>query len=399
MAVDDFGKVINPMIVEGQVHGGLAQGIGQALTENCVYDDSGQLLSASYMDYCMPKADNVPSFQVAHDRDALHPQHARRQGLRRGRRDRRAAGGDERHHRRDRGAHLDAGDGGEGVAGPAKPADAPGGGIGRHKQCTHSSIIVRSTVAEAVSLLQGASDGKLLAGGHTLIPTLKQRLASPSALIDLGGIKDLKGILVDRGSQLRIGAMTPHAEVAASADVRGWIPALAVLAEHIGDAQVRNRGTIGGSIANNDPAADYPAAIVGLNATVHTNKRTIAADDFFTGMFDTALNDGEIITEVRFPKPDKAGYAKFPNPASRYAIVGVMVAQTGGGVRVAVTGAGPCVFRLPDFEQALASNFSPSAVDGLKVSSSNLNSDIHASAEYRAHLVKVMAKRAIAAAS
>ena len=217
-----------------------------------------------------------------------------------------------------------------------------------------------STVAEAVSLLQG-SDGKLLAGGHTLIPTLKQRLASPSALIDLGGI--------------------------------------AVLAEHIGDAQVRNRGTIGGSIANNDPAADYPAAIVGLNATVHTNKRTIAAADFFTGMFDTALNDGEIITEVRFPKPDKAGYAKFPNPASRYAIVGVMVAQSGGGVRVAVTGAGPCVFRLPDFEQALASNFSPSAVDGLKVSSSNLNSDIHASAEYRAHLVKVMAKRAIAAAS
>jgi carbon-monoxide dehydrogenase medium subunit len=256
-----------------------------------------------------------------------------------------------------------------------------------------------STVAEAVSLLQGASEGRFLAGGHTLLPTLKQRLASPSDLIDLSGIKELKGILIDRGSQLRIGAMTPHAEVAASADVQGWIPALAVLAEHIGDAQVRNRGTIGGSIANNDPAADYPAAIVGLNATVHTNQRTIAADDFFRGMFDTALNDGEIITEVRFPKPDKAGYAKFPNPASRYAIVGVMVAQTGGGVRVAVTGAGPCVFRLPDFEQALASNFSPSAVDGLKVSPGNLNSDIHASAEYRAHLVKVMAKRAIAAAS
>ena len=150
----------------------------------------------------------------------------------------------------------------------------------------------------------------------------------------------------------------------ASADVQGWIPALADLAEHIGDAQVRNRGTIGGSIANNDPAADYPAAIVGLNATVHTNKRTIAADDFFTGMFDTALNDGEIITEVRFPKPDKAGYAKFPNPASRYAIVGVMVAQTGGGVRVAVTGAGPCVFRLPDFESALARNFSADAHQG-----------------------------------
>jgi carbon-monoxide dehydrogenase medium subunit len=197
---------------------------------------------------------------------------------------------------------------------------------------------------------------------------------------------------------LRIGAMTPHAEVAASADVRGWIPALAYLAEHIGDAQVRNRGTIGGSIANNDPAADYPAGIVGLNATVHTNQRTIAADDFFTGMFDTALKDGEIITEVRFPKPDKAGYAKFPNPASRYAIVGVMVAQTGGGVRVAVTGAGPSVFRLPEFESALAGNFAADAIKGLSVSPGGLNSDIHASAEYRAHLVGVMARRAVAAA-
>ena len=237
-----------------------------------------------------------------------------------------------------------------------------------------------------------------MSGGMTLIPTLKQRLARPSDVVDLGGIKELAGIKVE-GNNVVIGGMTRHADVASSADVKGAIPALAYLAGHIGDPQVRNRGTIGGSIANNDPAADYPAAIVGLNATVHTNKRAIAADDFFTGMFDTALNDGEIITEVRFPKPDKAGYAKFPNPASRYAIVGVMVAQTGGGVRVAVTGAGPCVFRLPDFEQALASNFSPGAVDGLKVSSSNLNSDIHASAEYRAHLVKVMAKRAIAAAS
>jgi carbon-monoxide dehydrogenase medium subunit len=255
-----------------------------------------------------------------------------------------------------------------------------------------------STVAEAVSLLQGATDGRFLAGGHTLLPTLRQRLASPSDLIDLGGIKELKGILIDRGSQLRIGAMTPHAEVAASADVRGWIPALAYLAEHIGDAQVRNRGTIGGSIANNDPAADYPAGIVGLNATVHTNQRTIAADDFFTGMFDTALKDGEIITEVRFPKPDKAGYAKFPNPASRYAIVGVMVAQTGGGVRVAVTGAGPSVFRLPEFESALAGNFAADAIKGLSVSPGGLNSDIHASAEYRAHLVGVLARRALAEA-
>ena len=256
-----------------------------------------------------------------------------------------------------------------------------------------------STVAEAVSLLQGTADSKLLAGGHTLIPTLKQRLASPSALIDLTGIGELKRIFVDRGSQLVIGAMTTHAEVAASEEVRTFAPALAHLADHIGDAQVRNRGTIDGSIAIIDPAADYPAAVLGLNARVFTNQREIAADDFFTGMFDTALGEGEIITEVRFPKPERAGYAKFPNPASRYAIVGVMVAQTGGQTRVAVTGAGPCVFRLPDFEQALASNFAPGALDALSVSPANLNSDIHASAEYRAHLVKVMAKRAVQAAS
>jgi aerobic carbon-monoxide dehydrogenase medium subunit len=254
------------------------------------------------------------------------------------------------------------------------------------------------TVAEAVSLLQGASDGKLLAGGHTLIPTLKQRLASPSDIIDLGAIAELKGIRRE-GDRLIIGALTTYSEVVESETARSAIPALAQLASHIGDSQVRNRGTIGGSIANNDPASDYPAAILGLNATVRTNQREIAADDFFRGMFETALGDDEVITAVSFPKPVKAGYMKFPNPASRYAIVGVMVAQTGGGVRVAVTGAGPCVFRLPDFEQALASNFSPSAVDGLKVSSANLNSDIHASAEYRAHLVKVMAKRAVQAAS
>jgi aerobic carbon-monoxide dehydrogenase medium subunit len=255
-----------------------------------------------------------------------------------------------------------------------------------------------TTVAEAVSLLQGASDGKLLAGGHTLIPTLKQRLASPSDIIDLGGIQELKGIRQE-GHRLIIGAATTYSEVVESETARSMIPALAQLASHIGDSQVRNRGTIGGSIANNDPASDYPAAVLGLNATVRTNQREIAADEFFLGMFETALGDDEVITEVSFPKPTQAGYMKFPNPASRYAIVGVMVAQTGGGVRVAVTGAGPCVFRLPDFEQALASNFSPSAVDGLKVSPANLNSDIHASAEYRAHLVKVMAKRAVQAAS
>ena len=254
------------------------------------------------------------------------------------------------------------------------------------------------TVTEAVSLLQGASDGKLLAGGHTLIPTLKQRLASPSDLIDLGAIAELKGIR-DEGDRLVIGALTTYSEVVESDTARRAIPALAQLASHIGDSQVRNRGTIGGSVANNDPASDYPAAVLGLNATVRTNQREIAAEDFFLGMFETALGDAEVITAVSFPKPSKAGYMKFPNPASRYAIVGVMVAQTAGGVRVAVTGAGPCVFRAKDFEQALASSFTPDALDRVSVSPNGLNSDIHASAEYRAHLVKVMAMRAVAAAA
>jgi carbon-monoxide dehydrogenase medium subunit len=253
-------------------------------------------------------------------------------------------------------------------------------------------------VADAVSALKGADDGKFLAGGQTLIPTLKQRLASPSDVVDLGGITDLKGIS-DEGGAVKIGAMTTHAEVAASDVVKSQIPALAALASHIGDAQVRNLGTIGGSIANADPAADYPAAIVGLNATVHTNQRTIAADDFFTGMFETALNEDELVTAVSFPKPSKASYQKFPNPASRYAIVGVMVAETGGQTRVAVTGAAPSVFRLSDAESALAGNFSIDALGGLNVVADDFNSDIHASADYRAHLVAVMARRAVAAAS
>ncbi len=254
------------------------------------------------------------------------------------------------------------------------------------------------SVADAVSALKGADDGKFMAGGQTLIPTLKQRLAQPSDVVDLGGVSELKGIS-DEGGAIKVGAMTTHAEVASSDVVKSSIPALAHLAAHIGDPQVRNRGTIGGSIANADPAADYPAAIVGLNATVHTNQRTIAADDFFTGMFETALADDEIVTAVSFPKPSKAGYAKFPNPASRYAIVGVMVAQTGGETRVAVTGAGPSVFRVADAESALSSNFSGDALGSVSVSSADLNSDIHASADYRAHLVGVMAKRAVAGAT
>ncbi len=249
---------------------------------------------------------------------------------------------------------------------------------------------------EAVSTLASAADGKFLAGGMTLLPTMKQMLATPDTLVDLGGASELVGISRD-GDNLVIGAMTTHATVAGSAEVHSAIPALAALASGIGDPMVRNRGTIGGSIANADPAADYPAAVVGLNATVNTNKRSIAADEFFVDVFETALADDELVVSVSFPIPAKAAYQKFPNPASRYAVVGVMVAQTGDGVRVAVTGAGPSVFRASSFEDALGGNFSASALDGLSVSADNLNEDIHASAAYRANLVGVMAKRAVAA--
>jgi aerobic carbon-monoxide dehydrogenase medium subunit len=251
------------------------------------------------------------------------------------------------------------------------------------------------SLADAAKLGAG-EEAKFLAGGMTLIPTLKQRLAKPSDLVDLAKIGELKGIKRD-GNAVVVGAMTRHVEVATS-DLVKAIPALAHLADGIGDPQVRNRGTIGGSIANNDPAADYPSAVLALGATVVTNKRKIAADDFFTGMFETALAPDEIVTAVSFPIPEKAGYSKFPNPASRYAIVGVFVAKTAGGVRVAVTGAAPCVFRQKDMEAALSKSFTPDAVAAIKQSASGLNSDIHASAEYRAHLVTVMAKRAVAAA-
>ncbi len=254
-----------------------------------------------------------------------------------------------------------------------------------------------TSLADAAKALGGASEAKIIAGGMTLVPTMKQRLASPSDLIDLAGIAELKGIKLE-GSTVTVGAMTTHAEVADSADVKKAIPALAALAEGIGDPQVRHRGTIGGSISNNDPAADYPAAILGLDATIVTNKRKIKADDFFKGMFETALAGDEIVTSVSFPKPEKAGYAKFPNPASRYAMVGVMVAKTAGGVRVAVTGAGPSVFRQKDMEKALSGSFSADALKGVTVDSEGLNSDIHGAADYRAHLVGVMAGRAVAAA-
>jgi aerobic carbon-monoxide dehydrogenase medium subunit len=252
-------------------------------------------------------------------------------------------------------------------------------------------------VDDASKLVTGAEEGKLMAGGMTLIPTLKQRLAKPSDIVDLGKIADLKGIKKE-GNNVVVGAMTRHFDVANSDVVKSAIPALAHLASHIGDPAVRNRGTMGGSVANNDPAADYPAAVLALNATVITNKRKIAADDFFKGMFETALEDGEIITGFSYPIPEKAAYMKFPNPASRYAIVGVFVAKTGGNVRVAVTGAGPVVFRQKDMETALAKSFTADAIKSVAQKQDNLNSDIHASAEYRAHLVGVMARRAVAAA-
>jgi carbon-monoxide dehydrogenase medium subunit len=254
-----------------------------------------------------------------------------------------------------------------------------------------------SSVAEAAKLLKNG-DAKLLSGGMTLIPAMKTRLAAPSDVVDISRIKELKGISVS-GQTVTIGAATPHAEVAASAELKKVAPAVAELASHIGDPHVRHKGTIGGSVANNDPAADYPAALLALNATIVTNSREIAADDFFTGLFETALEEGEIITAVRFTAPEKAGYEKFRNPASLYAIAGVFVARTGAGVRVAVTGAGENgVFRQGEMEAALAKSFDPTAVAGISVSADGLMSDIHASAEYRANLVKVMAKRAVAKA-
>jgi carbon-monoxide dehydrogenase medium subunit len=254
------------------------------------------------------------------------------------------------------------------------------------------------SVDAATALLGKSEDAKLLAGGQTLIPTMKLRLASPGQIIDLGRVNDLKGISVS-GNSVVIGAMTTHGTVATSDAVKKTIPALADLAHLIGDPAVRHRGTIGGSIANNDPAADYPAACLGLGATIVTNKRQIPADSFFTGLFTTALDDGEIITKVSFPAPEKAGYAKFRNPASRFALVGVFVAKTGAGVRVAVTGAGANgVFRVPALEQALAKSFSPEAIAGITIPTDGLNTDIHADAAYRAHLIGVFTKRALAAA-
>ena len=255
-------------------------------------------------------------------------------------------------------------------------------------------VKVRS-LSEAAKLLASNPEAKLLAGGMTLVPTLKQRLAQPSHLVDISALPELHGIAA-KGGTLTIGAGTKHHEVANSAAVKKAIPALAALAELIGDPQVRNLGTIGGSVANNDPAADFPAAVLGLGATVVTNKREIAADDYFQGMFTTALDEGEIITRIVFPVPKRAAYAKFPHPASGYAMAGVFVARTADGVRVAVTGAGPGVFRWKEAEAALGKSPKPDALEGAALDAGEMNEDIHATREYRANLVRVMAKRAVA---
>jgi len=256
-----------------------------------------------------------------------------------------------------------------------------------------------TTVRQAAGLLARNPEGKLLAGGHSLIPVMKQRLASPTAIIDLSQVEGMAGV-EQKGRSIVIGAMTRHADVANSTVLQQALPGLAAVPGAIGDPQVRNRGTIGGSIANNDPNADYPAACLGLGATIITNKRRIAADDFFTGMFSTALEDGEIITKVSFPIAKKAAYEKFKHPASGFALVGVFVSKRSSDIRVAVTGAGANgVFRVKSFEEALKKRFAAKSLDGLSIPATGMNSDIHASPEYRAHLVSVLARRAVAKAT
>ena len=257
--------------------------------------------------------------------------------------------------------------------------------------------LARPTTLTDASAILARTGGKALAGGQSLVGAMKLRLAQPGTLVDLSQLDELKGIKREGGS-ITIGALTTHAEVAESDVVRSSLRALASLAHGIGDRQVRNMGTIGGSIAHADPAACYPAAVLGLGATIRTTTRTIGADDFFKGMFETALDAGEIITSVSFPVPEKAGYAKFASPASRFALVGVFVARTPAGVRVAVTGAAPCVFRSKALENALTAGFTPEAARSATVGAAGLSSDLHASAEYRAHLIPVIAARAVTAA-
>ena len=254
-----------------------------------------------------------------------------------------------------------------------------------------------ASAAAAEAALAAAPEARPLAGGMSLVPTMRHRLARPSDLVDLAGVAGLDGIVVEDGA-IVVGAMTPHAAVASSAEVARAIPALARLAGGIGDPLVRNRGTLGGSLAHNDPAADYPAAALGLAASIVTSRRTVAADAFFVGAFETALDPGEIVVRVRFPIPDRAAYVKFPNPASRFSIVGAFVSLTGGAARVAITGAGACVFRQTAFEAALSQRFAPDAIEPIEVAPDGLIADLHGDAEYRAHLIGVLAQDAVAAA-
>jgi carbon-monoxide dehydrogenase medium subunit len=254
-----------------------------------------------------------------------------------------------------------------------------------------------ANLKDAAALGENKTEGRYLAGGQSLVQAMKLRLSSPTDLIDLNAIADLKSMKTE-GNAVVIGAMVRHAEVAASSSVKKALPALAILAGMIGDRQVRHMGTIGGSLANNDPAADYPAAVLGLGATIVTNKRKIEADKFFKGLYETELQPGELITSVSFPVPKRAAYTKFKNPASRFAIVGVFVADFGNGVRVGVTGAGPSAFRQAEMEKALSAKFAPESVASIRVKADGLNNDLHASPEYRAHLITVMAKRAVEAA-
>jgi carbon-monoxide dehydrogenase medium subunit len=252
-----------------------------------------------------------------------------------------------------------------------------------------------TTIADAVKILAADPDAKPISGGMTLLPALKHRLNKPTALVDLGGIPELRGVKRE-GDAIVVGAMTTHYDVATSAVLKETIPALARMASTVGDTQVRNRGTLGGSLANNDPAADYPAAALALGATFITSSRRIPADEFFVSMFTTAMEASELLLAVSFPIPQQAGYAKLRNPASRYSMAGVFIAKGAAGVKVAVNGAGSCAFRQTDMETALSANWSAAALEGIKQSPDDLNSDIHGSAEYRAHLVVVMAKRALA---
>ncbi len=254
------------------------------------------------------------------------------------------------------------------------------------------------TVADAVKALAAGGDAKFIAGGQTLLPAMRLGLATPGALVDLNRVDELKGITV-AGTTVTIGAMTRHADIAASADVKRLVPALAHQAEMIGDRQVRNRGTLGGSVANNDPAACYPSAVLALDATIRTDRRTIAAKDFFKGLYETALADGELLVSIAFEAPEKSAYYKFRQQASHFPIVGVFVAKTRGGARVAVTGAGPVVFRVDALEKALDRSWSPDSCKGITVPADGLNGDMHASSEYRAHLIPILAGRAVAEAT